>query len=529
MSAPGGERVGHGLRFHDLVFDPQLLGAVRDDGAELRLTRQERALLREFVDHPHRLLNRDQLLTALSGETSEISDRNVDFIVNRLRRKLHDPARKPRFIATQYGEGYIWIAEPSTPAPGPGLLVLGPVLGAPDVVESGEAQAFAQRLQRALEQRTAPGHVAMRPQWRGEASDRLYRFSLEISLRREGVALQAVLTLRQEPGHVAVSVRRLTAIETAGDTEAGALAAALMAAIWRSLAVRHDDLVAPTDAPLEVRLHDAAQLLSTSDENWTKIAPKLAADRAADPEDPHTAIIWATYLHSRLMRAQAGDPSDPDTYTPVEDEIEGLVFASLLGVRSEPAFALSAASLLVGVHRGHEDFAESLVAGVLAQSPAFAMAFPVLGQIEAKRGDLSAAVKHYDEALGLCEPGTEAEIYLLVHKARTLIAGDERDAAQAVFERITEIKPLAGRQLGLVYLRPGEESLTPDLRRRLDRLTLEAARRSLGFQYFIVARRFGVAAHRLNIMAGPMDHLVRRFGRAVVPPAVAEALAEAPA
>ena len=517
------QRAG-GRRFHDLVFDDDLLGAARDDGTTLRLTRQERALLSEFVAHPQRLLSREQLLSALSEDSADISDRNVDFIVNRLRRKLKDPARKPRFIATQYGEGYVWVAEPSAPAP-PALVLLGPLLGAPDVLASPEAQRFIGRLQAAFEQRTAPGRVVTRPHWRGGAKEQSCRFSLEISLRRQNADLQAVLTLRQEPGHVALSVRPLNGLESASDAEAAALATTLMAAIWRNLAVRPDDLAAPTDAPLPVRIHDAALLMSPADETWNQIAPRLAADHAATPEDARTAIIWATYLHVRLIRSQAGDPADPDTYKPVEDEIEGLVFANLPAVRSEPAFALSAANLLVGVHRNHEDFAENLIAGVLAESPAFAMALPVLGQIDAKRGDLDRAVARYDEALRLCAPGTEAEIFLQVLKSRALVASGDQPAAQAVFKRIVEIKPLAGRQLGFVYMRPGDENLTPDLRRRLDRLSAEHARQILGLQYYMVARRFGRPAHRLNVMAGPVDQLVRRFGRAVVPPAIAEALA----
>jgi len=460
----------------------------------------------------------------LSDDPADISDRNVDFIVNRLRRKLKDPARRPRFIATQYGEGYVWVAEPLDSPPEPALLVLGPVLGPPDVVARPEAQRFVLRLKVALEQRSAPGRIATRPQGRGGPSESIGRFSLEISLRLREGALQAVLSLRQEPGHVALSVHRLNAVESVGDLEAGALATTLMAVIWRRLAVPTDDLAAPTDAPLTVRIHDAALLLSPADEVWTQIAPRLAADRAANPEDARTAIIWATYLHTRLIRTQAGDPADPATYKPVEDEIEGLVFANLPALRSEPAFALSAANLLVGVHRNHEDFAEGLVTSVLADSPAFVMALPVLGQIEAKRGALERAVAHYDEALCLCEPDTEAEIFLLVLKVAALIANDDRGAADAVFERITNIKPIARAQLGLVFARPGEETLTPDLRRRLDLLPAESARQILGFQYYVVARRFGRLAHRLNIMAGPMDHLIRRFGQQVVPPAIAKAL-----
>ena len=513
------------LRFHDLLFDEELLGAERDDGSKLRFTRHERALLSQFVSHPHRLLSRDQLLSALSNDPADQSDRNIDFIVNRLRRKLSDTARKPRFIATQYGEGYVWIAAPRSSSPDSTLLVLGPIRGAAEVVGRAEAQQFVQRLQRALEERTAPGRAITRPHWRGGSSGPACRFSLEVSFRLEHDALQAVLSLRGEPGRDAVGVWPVNAAPSLGDAEAGALANTLLAAIWRRLVVPTDGPSAPTDAPLAVRIHDAAQLLSATDENWARIAPKLAADRAADLDDPHAALIWAVYQQTRLIRIQAGDPADPATYGPVEDEIEGLVFAHLPALRAKPAFALSAANLLISVHRGHEDFAEDLVRSVLADTPAYAMALPILAQIDAKRGALDQAVARLKEALGLCDPETETEVFLLVIMARILNAADDREAAQAAFDRMRHIKPLAGHQLGVFLSRPGEEHVSPDLRRRLDAMSADEARRLLGGQYYINGRRFGLPAHRLNIMAGPRDLLVRRFGENVMPPAVAEAIA----
>jgi len=50
-----------------------------------------------------------RLLDEVASE-SDISDRNIDFLVNRLRTKPGDSAKSPKYIATQYGEGYVWIA-----------------------------------------------------------------------------------------------------------------------------------------------------------------------------------------------------------------------------------------------------------------------------------------------------------------------------------------------------------------------------------------------------------------------------------
>jgi len=524
MSAEHRDSAGQGLRFHDLVFDEDLLCAARDDGTILRLTRQERALIGEFIARPNRLLSRDHLLSALCDDPGEVSDRNVDFLINRLRRKLKDPARQPRFIATQYGEGYSWIAAPR-PVDAPELLlVIGPLRGPPEAAVLSAAERLLDLLQTAFEARTAPGRVRVRPDWRpGEG---LFRFSLEVDLRVEAGGLQAALTLRQEPGRRVVSVMRLDAAGAVDEVGAAKVAATTTAAIWRHLTVDLSQAAAPTDAPLLLQIHDAVTLLNPADKAWRMAASRLAAECAAHPEDPHAAVIWAIHRAGLLLISEAGDPADPATYARVEDEVEGLVFAGLPAIRDEPAFAIAAASLLIGVHLGHENLAERLVRAALEMAPAYAMAAPVLGQIAARRGDLEGALSRFEEALPLCEPQSEFEVFLQVLRMRTLIAANDRDAADAVFARIKRIKPIVERQLGLMCLRPGETTLTPERRLALSRLRPEGARRLLGFQYFVSARRYGVLAHQRNIMAGPLDHLVRRFGEAVVPAAVRAALGE---
>src|SRR5437899_12957057 len=69
VAADAGERV----RFHDLVFDEGLLNAVRDDGATLRLTRQERGLPRRFTARSDRPVPRHPLLAALMHTPSQPS------------------------------------------------------------------------------------------------------------------------------------------------------------------------------------------------------------------------------------------------------------------------------------------------------------------------------------------------------------------------------------------------------------------------------------------------------------------------
>ncbi len=80
---------------------------LRDPGGVfIDLSDGEFALLRCFVEHPQRVLSRDQLLDQAHGGNREIYDRAVDSQVSRLRRKLND--RSPEeLIRTVRNEGYM--------------------------------------------------------------------------------------------------------------------------------------------------------------------------------------------------------------------------------------------------------------------------------------------------------------------------------------------------------------------------------------------------------------------------------------
>ena len=119
------------VKYGAMNFDPNFLFATDERGATVRFSKAERAILLKFTQNPNTVLPRNRLLDAISGPGSDASDRNIDFIINRLRHKLRDSARKPTYIATQYGEGYVWIAERATQSRGMTgvFLVVGPVRG----------------------------------------------------------------------------------------------------------------------------------------------------------------------------------------------------------------------------------------------------------------------------------------------------------------------------------------------------------------------------------------------------------------
>lgn len=79
-----------------------------EDGTMVALSGAEYRLLRVFLDHPQRVLNRDQLLNLTQGRDADLFDRSIDLLVSRLRQRLLDDAREPAYIKTVRSEGYVF-------------------------------------------------------------------------------------------------------------------------------------------------------------------------------------------------------------------------------------------------------------------------------------------------------------------------------------------------------------------------------------------------------------------------------------
>ncbi|KQZ57170.1 MULTISPECIES: response regulator [unclassified Lysobacter] len=78
------------------------------DGTAVALSGAEFRLLRTLLDHPNRVLSRDQLLSLTQGRDAEPFDRSIDLLISRLRQRLQDDAREQSYIKTVRSEGYVF-------------------------------------------------------------------------------------------------------------------------------------------------------------------------------------------------------------------------------------------------------------------------------------------------------------------------------------------------------------------------------------------------------------------------------------
>ena len=81
---------------------------LHDEGLLVSLSTAEFRLLQVFIEHPQRVLSRDQLLTYTKGREADPFDRSIDNQVSRLRKKIEDDPQHPSLIKTVWGGGYLF-------------------------------------------------------------------------------------------------------------------------------------------------------------------------------------------------------------------------------------------------------------------------------------------------------------------------------------------------------------------------------------------------------------------------------------
>jgi len=75
------------------------------------LSGTEFKLLRILLDHPDRVLTRDQLVELMSSRDAGPFDRGLDVQISRLRHRLGEDAKEPVIIKTVRGQGYVLAAQ----------------------------------------------------------------------------------------------------------------------------------------------------------------------------------------------------------------------------------------------------------------------------------------------------------------------------------------------------------------------------------------------------------------------------------
>lgn len=99
---------GRLVTFGEWQLDTVARHLIDSEGMVVALSGAEYRLLRVFLDHPQRVLTRDQLLNLTQGRDAELFERSIDLLVSRVRQRLNEDARTPAYIKTVRSKGYVF-------------------------------------------------------------------------------------------------------------------------------------------------------------------------------------------------------------------------------------------------------------------------------------------------------------------------------------------------------------------------------------------------------------------------------------
>lgn len=100
------------INLGDLSIDTCSMRATMN-GKYLSLTTFEFELLRVFAERAGHVLTRDFLMSTMRGANYGAFDRSIDVHVSRLRGKIGDSSRNPRWLKTVRGAGYLMARQES--------------------------------------------------------------------------------------------------------------------------------------------------------------------------------------------------------------------------------------------------------------------------------------------------------------------------------------------------------------------------------------------------------------------------------
>ncbi|UZE49865.1 winged helix-turn-helix domain-containing protein [Rhodopseudomonas sp. P2A-2r] len=519
-----------GLSFGELILDETCLFA-RRGSKTIQFTRNERALLLAFSRNPHQLMSRSRLIEEIASPENESSDRNIDFLVNRLRAKLGDSAKSPRYIATQYGEGYVWIAEPSavpimaSPLSGPIDAYLAVV---PAFVEQRDridtrALSLLDHLRDGIAAGMSPAQkTVIVDDWRHSVSSGL-RYVLQVSFQTTDDRPDCTATLREMPSKRIVRAFRLDLADSASfASEATRVSQGTIKELRNALAHASAGLGTPSDQPLDIRLRKASTLLSSSNPAWLKKGQELSAMRAQNPANPDIALQWCLHLFARLVLASPFTGVSSEERDELESEIEATVLDCLPAIENNPLLMLAAAKLLYFIHRGHLDLAEDIAERAFARTADFAAALPVMGQLRQARGNFKEAVILFDRGIEMADPASDFMLHMRVLKCITLLASGDRaalDAANTFAYDIPYSPPALVVMMGMT-MTAADQPLSEDVTKALTAAGPVGVRNALEYVYFTSARHLMARTARANVMRGLVAHALRLHGASAIPPIV---------
>jgi DNA-binding response OmpR family regulator len=93
------------LQYNDLIIDTEQR-SVKCNEKTIALTRDEYNILTLLMSRQAKIFTRDEIMEAVKGDDYDAFDRTIDAHIKKLRAKIEDDSKSPKYITTVYGMGY---------------------------------------------------------------------------------------------------------------------------------------------------------------------------------------------------------------------------------------------------------------------------------------------------------------------------------------------------------------------------------------------------------------------------------------
>ena len=93
------------IEFGDVKIDLNKL-IIKKNSVEYKINNTEKSILEEMINSPGKIFSRQNISSIINIE----KERSIDVIITRLRKKIESNPKKPKYLQTIRGEGYVlWI------------------------------------------------------------------------------------------------------------------------------------------------------------------------------------------------------------------------------------------------------------------------------------------------------------------------------------------------------------------------------------------------------------------------------------
>ena len=507
------------------MFDSDFRNAHLDNGNVVSFTNAESQVLSFLARHPNKILTREQILEGTQGDTVGSGDRNIDHLINRLRRKLGDNPKEPRFIGTRYGGGYFWLGSAAKPSEkvvhASAKIIVGPVRG---IELLGGRGRFCRTFLNELAKATGKAINVPRSEIeilenfdaRDFSNNDLPEKNLDVTFFVSDGVPEVVVSCRTLKTPGTPSVKR---VSFQAESFMGIALTPLVERIvshviydrWKS-DVKHHCL----HAPLALAMLEASMETKDTRVAWLENVPKIAKLKEEFPDDPSVKIMQACHIFLQHvsfgwdMAKQSGMDWHVDLL-----KIEKLVLSTLDDIVDEPDLMLMAAKLLHYSDPAYLSAALDISRSAQKEAIPVASSFAMLGQLEAFAGETERAISLLKQAEMLCDKGTRMHTFILTLLCQVLIATEQRDAIAPFKKSIIKNSPAARFLYEPVLTDPNNPSIFA--KGVMLSLNKKSASAFLRFFHLISARLFANPQHGASVIHAPCALFVRRFGLESLP------------